>query len=170
MPDKKSSKNNESEDTGKGGSKKMIISAVLSVALLGAGYFIGGMSSGGDSTPVAEAADGEQSAEDNDEKKELGHLVDLEPINVNLQDGHFLRIAITLDTHTEESGGHGKEEAVFPTAPAADLLLATFSGRDMAELSTETGREEARAELLESLEEAYGEEVTGVFLTEFVMQ
>lgn len=170
MPDKKSSKNEESDDTGKGGSKKMILSAVLSVALLGAGYFVGGMSSGGDSAPVAEAADGEES-EAEEEKKEVGHLVDLEPINVNLQDGHFLRIAISLDTHVESSGGgHGKEEAAFPTAMAADLVLSTFSGRHMDDLSTEEGREEARAALMEGLEAVYGEEVAGVYLTEFVMQ
>lgn len=169
MPDTKSPQTEEPTGSKSGGPKNMIVAAALSVALLGAGYFVGGMSAGGDSTAVAEASNDEETAEEVGEEVELGELVDLEAINVNLQDGHFLRIAIALDTHTEDSGGHGESEE-FPTAPAADLVLSTFSGRVMSELSTTEGREAARAELFDGLLEIYGEEISGVYLTEFVMQ
>ena len=57
-----------------------------------------------------------------------------------------------------------------PTAPAADLVLSTFAGKTIEELSTLEGRVAARDHLHEGLKEFYGEEVLTVFFTEFVMQ
>lgn len=172
MPDKKSPKiDNEEEKSG--GSKRMLTAGVMSVAMLGGGYFIGGMMSGGEeAVPAAEAATDEEVVE---EKAELGHLESMEAINVNLQDGHFLRLAVTLELHheeEEEGGGHGAEETVtvFPTAPAADLVLSTFSGRSMDELATAAGRNAARETLLDAIVEVYGEKIESLYFTEFVMQ
>lgn len=169
MPDKKSSE----KDTDKeGGKKSPLPIIVIGVVMLGGGYFVGGMMSGG-SEPVPVADAGEEA--ESDEPKELGHLEALEAVNVNLAEGHFLRIAVTLEIHSHEeesSGdGHGATETVeFATAPAADLVLTTFSGREMAELSSSEGREAARHELLEKVIEKYGEKVTSLYFTEFVMQ
>lgn len=171
MPDKTSSENETSEPE-KGGSKRIITAAVLSVVMAAVGYFAGGMMSGGTAeTPVA-AAGAETAETVAAEKSEMGKLVDLEPVNVNLADGHFLRIAVTLelDPHKESSDGHGAKDESFPTAPAADLVLSTFSGRDMSELQTMDGREEARTTLMHSIEEAYHGDVVSLYFTEFVMQ
>jgi flagellar FliL protein len=171
MPDKKSSKKDNEDDEKSGGSKRIVTAAIMSVAMLGGGFFIGGkMSGGAAAAPVAEAATDEEAVPE--EKTELGELVDLEAVNVNLQDGHFLRIAVTLelDPHKESGGGHGAEEAVFPAAPAADLVLTTFSGRAMDELATASGREAARETLLEAVTEAYHGDVVSLYFTEFVMQ
>ena len=167
MPDKKSSKSS-GDDGGDAGKKSPIVAIVLCVAMLGAGYVVGGMMSGGSSeTAVVEAAGDE--AEVVEEHHELGTLHELDAINVNLQEGHFLRIAVALETHGSGGDGHGGEEE-FPMAPAADLLLATFSGRTVEELSTAEGREEARTELLEAVVKKYDGEVYGLYFTEFVMQ
>ena len=40
----------------------------------------------------------------------------------------------------------------------------------MADLATNEGRESARHDLLEGLENFYGEDIVTVYLTEFVMQ
>lgn len=177
MPDKKSPKT-ENEEEKSGGSKRMLTAGVMSVAMLGGGFFIGGkMSGGAEAAPAAEAATEEEVVE---EKNELGDLKSMEPVNVNLQDGHFLRVAVTLEVvHADEGeeeggGGHGAEEeeveTVFPTAPAADLVLSTFSGRSMEELATAEGRNAARETLLEAIVEVYGEKVSSLYFTEFVMQ
>lgn len=170
MPDTKSSDTeSDSTETTKG-VKRLLPAAVICVIMLGGGYFLGGkMSAGSAAAPVAEAS-AEAEAEP-EEKAELGHLETLDALNVNLADGHFLRIAVALEIGEHEGGdGHGKDEAEFPTAPAADLVLSTFSGRSMPELATHEGREAAREELFTAISEKYGDKVVSVYLTEFVMQ
>lgn len=169
MPDKKSSEKDQDKESGK---KSLLPIVIIGVVMLGGGYFVGGMMSGGsEPVPVAEASDEVEAVE---EKAELGHLEALDAVNVNLQNGHFLRIAVTLEIHSDdESSGdsHGADDAeAFATAPAADLVLTTFSGRDMEELSLVDGREALRQELLEKVIEKYGEKVTSLYFTEFVMQ
>jgi flagellar protein FliL len=168
-----------SEDTeaegGKGGGGKMMPAAMISLALVAAGYFVGGR--GGGAAPAAEATVITVIAPE----PEVETIIDLEPININLADGHYLRIAISIGmaaAHEEASGeaaaaGHGAATdtaTTEPTAPAADLVLSTFAGKTMEELSTLEGRVAARDHLQEGLKEFYGEEVLTVFFTEFVMQ
>jgi flagellar FliL protein len=161
---------------GKGGGGKMMPAAMISLALVAAGYFVGGRGGG---TPPATAATVVTVVEASE--PEVGEIIDLEPINVNLADGHYLRIAISIGMELhEESGdeaaasGHGAAEVetatTEPTAPAADLVLSTFAGKTIEELSTLEGRVAARDHLHEGLKEFYGEDVLTVFFTEFVMQ
>ena len=151
--------------------KRFLPAAVICIVVLGGGYFLGGkMSAGSPAAPVAEAAAEPDEAEA-EEKAELGHLESLDALNVNLQDGHFLRVAVALEIGEHDEGGdHGKDDAEFPIAPAADLVLSTFSGRSMPELATPEGREAARHELFEAIEEKYGDKVVALYFTEFVMQ
>jgi len=101
-----------SEDTeaegGKGGGGKMMPAAMISLALVAAGYFVGGR--GGGAAPAAEATVITVIAPE----PEVETIIDLEPININLADGHYLRIAISIGmaaAHEEASGeaaaGHG---------------------------------------------------------------
>ena len=105
-----------------------------------------------------------------EEEHAVGSIVDLDAVNVNLLNGHYLRIAVSLglseDAHYDD--GHGGGE--FPSAPARDLVVTTFSGRSIEELSSHEGRTHVRHELEEGLKEYYHGDVVTVFLTEFVMQ
>lgn len=169
----------------KSGLSRMIMVGVLSLSIASAGYFIGGGGGNGGGAAEPAAAEAEEAPVEVEEKEpEIEKIVDLDPVNVNLTDAHYLRVAISLgvaeEHHDDEEksdggGGHGapaeEEEPEFPTAPAADLLLTTFSQKSMAELSEPSGRAHAREELEHHLKEYYGEEVlVSVFFTEFVMQ
>lgn len=173
MPDKTSSTDSPTPETNGGGKGRLIITAVLCLGLAGAGFVLGGrLSAGAD----AEAA-AVDSVPEEDLEPTVAGIVELEPVNVNLADGHYLRIAIAIGlseeaVHVDGGGGHGggSEEIPFEKAPASDLVLGTFSGREMAELATNEGRESARHDLLEGLENFYGEDIVTVYLTEFVMQ
>jgi flagellar FliL protein len=163
-----------------GGMMRLVMVGVMSLSIAAAGYFIGGR--GGAEVPaVASPVIVEVEAKE----PVIEEIVDLEAVNVNLTDGHYLRVAISLGVGHEEAkegeegadggGSYGAEpegeEAVFPTAPAADILLSTFAERSMAELSDGAGRNAARTELETRMKEYYGEEIiVTVFLTEFVMQ
>lgn len=177
MPDTTSSSGPEPPvpEPAKKGKGRAIIAGVLCVALAGGGYFMGGR--GGGAAPAA-AVESLPEPEPT-----VGEIVDLEPVNVNLADGHYLRIAVSLglveehaDGAADAGGGHGAAteetgESSFPTAPAADLVLSTFAGRKIDQLADHGGREAARHDLLEGIHEYYGEEeVLTVYFTEFVMQ
>ncbi len=173
MPDT-TSPGDEPAAAGSSGPKKMIMTVVLAVVLVGVGYVLGGKMSGGSGAAAEASADGhvtEQSEGDHEDDHAAAHpaqVIDLDPINVNLAEGHYLRVAISLGISTEPDGHGG--ETHFPTAAASDVVLHTFSGRLMADLSTVDGREAARLELAEGLTHHYGDEVVSVYFTEFVMQ
>lgn len=92
-----------------------------------------------------------------------GDVVAMEPISINLADGHYLRIGIALQA---VEGGHGAPEG----SKALDLTIAAFSGRSTAELADPAVREEIKKHLVEKLDEAYHHEVMDVYFTEFVTQ
>lgn len=169
MPDTKSA-GDEPEPTGKPGPKKMIVTAVLAVVLIGVGYVLGGQMGGSGAAVAEESAEtAPEATEEGAEEVHVGIVVDLDAVNVNLADGHYLRVAISLGLSPDIDFGHGSVED-FPVAAASDTLLYTFSGRTLAELSSTEGREHARIELAEGLAEHYGEDVVSVYYTEFVMQ
>ncbi len=168
--------NPESDKSG-GGTMRLVMVGVMSLSIAAAGYFIGGR--GGAAVPAAAPPVTEPEVHE----PEIAEVIDLEAVNVNLTDGHYLRVAISLGigAHVEEDGGeggHGKEKEEeaeegpsIPIAPAADILLTTFAERSMAELSDVAGRADARHKLEAHLKEYYGEDViVTVFVTEFVMQ
>ena len=111
-----------------------------------------------------------------------GPVVSLDPITLNLSDGHLLKMGLALQIsaewlseHGAEGGGHGEEGAAEddPTkgyARALDAAISVFGTRSMDDLMATPGREAARTELEVHLEEAYHGEIEGVYLYEFVMQ
>ncbi|NUR07127.1 MAG: flagellar basal body-associated FliL family protein [Nocardioidaceae bacterium] len=130
----------------KGGKKKLLV-VVLLVALLGGGggYWFLLKPSGEPKAP------------------EPGAVVTLEPIQVNLTDGHYLRIGIAL----QASKDAGEE---VDGSKALDATIETFSGRSMDELGRGAMREKLRKVLEHRLDEAYEGEVIGVYFTDFVTQ
>lgn len=134
------------EEKGKGKSKKLklIIVLVLVLALAGAGWFLFLRPSGGEKGPVP------------------GLVVALEPVQVNLSAGHYLRIGIALqlvEGVTEVDG-----------SKALDGVIDTFSGRSTGEINRANGRQKLKKELMHLLDERYEGEVMGVYFTEFVTQ
>jgi flagellar protein FliL len=164
MPDKTSP---ESTSPPSGGPKRLITIGALCVLIAAGGYVLGGRMSGG-AQPAGSAIE----APDEDAAPPIEAFVELDPLNVNLADGHYLRVAVAIGlTDVEEGDGHGDDDAPpIETAPASDLVLSTFLGRRMADLSTVAGRDVARHDLYEGLVDFYGDDIVSVLFTEFVMQ
>ena len=97
----------------------------------------------------------------------LGEVAQMEPININLKDGHFLRVGVGLQLI------EGVEKSEFEkgeTAKANDVIIGMLGGSDMAEIATAEGREHVKKELKKELKEVYEGDVIDVFFTDFVMQ
>ncbi|MPV39002.1 flagellar basal body-associated FliL family protein [Georgenia subflava] len=130
------------------GRKALVVLAVLVLALVGvAAYLLLRPSDAGavDTAP------------------EPGVVVPIDPVSVNLADGHYLRLGfsvqMTADAHGEIS-----------TARALDVAIAHYSGRTMAEVNDTARRAELKTELVTLLAETFEEEVMDVYLTDFVTQ
>ncbi|WP_258724203.1 flagellar basal body-associated FliL family protein [Cellulomonas sp. NS3] len=136
--------------------KKLLIIVLAAVLVLGGGaawYFLMG---------PGHATEGEAHAEP---EPEPGAVLTVEPISVNLAAGHYLRIGLGLQM-TIDAGGHGEPDP----SKAVDLMIAKFSGRDMAAVSDPATRDALKAELLAEIEEAYHGEVMDLYLTNYVTQ
>jgi flagellar FliL protein len=94
---------------------------------------------------------------------EAGEVVSLEPITINLAEGHYLKLAFALQATAEAAEKPDGSKAL-------DLAIDQYTGMDTAELSTDKGREAAKKELLEKIEKAYEDEVMDIYFTQFVTQ
>jgi flagellar protein FliL len=101
------------------------------------------------------------------EEPKPGAVVALESININLADGHYLKLKMALQASAdaEESPDGSKAQGI-----AGDQL----TGADMAELQTAKGRRHAQEKLTEAVVKAYASEghetVIDVYYPEFVSQ
>jgi flagellar protein FliL len=137
--------------------KLMIIVIALVVVLAGGGAGAFFMLKG-DSAEAAE-----------EEKPVKGAVVAMEDaLTINLADGHYLKLAFTLQA-TEEAG-----ETEIDNAEAIDIAIDKYTGMEIAELETEKGRQAAKAELLEEIEKVYNVDDThmimDIYYTQFVTQ
>ena len=137
-------------------STKMLMIIVIALVVLGgggAGAFF--MLKGDKAEAKPEPKKGIVTAIDND-------------LTINLADGHYLKLGFALQ-ETEEAGA----EAV-DTSEAINLAIDQYTGKSVAELSTEKGREAAKNELLEKIKKAYVEEdkeqIMDIYYTAFVTQ
>jgi flagellar protein FliL len=92
-----------------------------------------------------------------------GPVLQIEPITINLANGHFLKLGMAL----QETADAGEE---MNGAHALDRAIALYSGKSMDELSTKDGREKSKAKLLEQVMEDYEKKVFAIYYTTFVMQ
>jgi len=169
----------EDGDKKKGGKGKLIIIAVVVIALAAGAYVVGTKSA----APAQSAATDESTTTTTIplidgcvEEPEPGapeKLVDLPQMSINLADGHYLRVSVSLgicaDVVFPVNAETGKEEA-FKSAPALDIIVSTMSGLSMDELSTSDGRSEAKESLLKKISDVYRGVVYEVYFLEFVMQ
>ena len=94
---------------------------------------------------------------------EPGEVLVLDPVQINLEGGHYLRIGIALQmTNNVAHAPDGSK--------ALDATIDLFSGLDMADLGKAKERHHLKEELLEHLEHEYHGDVMGVYFTEFVTQ
>ena len=131
----------------KGGKKKLLVIVAVVVVALAAAYVLVLKPKAGGAEPAPEP----------------GVIVQLDPVTMNLTDGHFLKLTLALQATTE-----AKEPPV--GAKAQDLAIHLLSNRDPAELSSGKARDKLKAELAKEVGEAYEGEVMGIYFTEFVMQ
>jgi flagellar protein FliL len=132
----------------------MMIIVVAVVALLGGGAGAFFMMKG----DSAEAA-----------KPEKGTVLPIEnALTVNLADGHYLKVGFALQ-QTADAEGHELD-----TSEALNLAIEEYTGKTVAELSTEKGRTQAKEELLKRIVEVYTEDkkkmVMDLYFTTFVIQ
>jgi flagellar FliL protein len=128
-----------------GGKKKKLLIVVLLVALLGGGGYWFLLKPGG-----------------GEEAPKPGEVMALDPIQVNLADGHYLSIGIALQLV------EGAEEA--DGSKALDAVIELYSGRNIDDLIKAKTRTELKQELSHEVAELYEEEVIDVYLTQFVTQ
>lgn len=158
---------------------RSLLTLGLCAGLAAGGYVLGGFTArAGEPAPTAtvtiEGEDGPVPVEFDESWCEgvgvtpvLGEVIDLPPMNVNLADQHYLRVAVSLGF---EQGAADTDPETFRPAPAQDIVLTVLSGRAVSELRSAEGREAVRQELTDRIVAHYGDEVMAVYLTEFVMQ
>ena len=148
---------------GKGGKGKLVIVVVV-VVVLAAGYFLGVK---GGKKATAEAGPAVPGAPTTTAKPlPPGEILDLDPITLNLSDGRFLKVGLSLQLAKGSSAEKMKPEA----AKALDAAIALLSSRSYNQLTAPGGREQAKAELSQRVATLYEGKVLGVYFTNFVMQ
>jgi flagellar FliL protein len=91
-----------------------------------------------------------------------GEVAPLDSIQINLADGHYLRLGIALQlTETAKEVDGSK---------ALDAAIEVFTGRSVGDIDDGDTRERLRDQLENKLEERYPDEVMGVYFTEYVTQ
>jgi flagellar protein FliL len=130
----------------KGGSgrKKVMIFLVALLVICGAGYWF-----------VLKPADAKAAPKP-------GEVVRLDPIQVNLAAGHYLKIGIALQLTADAHELDG--------AKALDATIELFSGRSMDQLTRPDARAQLKKSLEKELEHDYHGEVMDVYFTDFVTQ
>lgn len=93
-----------------------------------------------------------------------GEVLKLEPIQLNLAEGRYLRIGIAIQGVA--SGGHEELEG----SKALDATIELFSGRKMEDLAQSEQREALKDKLRKELDKRYHGDVIDVYFTDFVTQ
>ena len=95
-------------------------------------------------------------------------VIAADPVTINLADGHYLKLGFSLQETTDA----GAVE-VNPSE-ALNLAIDEYTGRKVAELATDQGRETIKVELLKKIVKSYTEDgkqmVMDVYFTQFVTQ
>jgi flagellar FliL protein len=137
-------------------SKKMLMIIVVAVVVLlggGAGAFF---MLKGDSASAAKTP----------EKGIVTPISD--SLTVNLAEAHYLKFKFAL-LQTADSGA-----TTVDTSEAVNLAIDEYTGKTVAELSTEKGRDAIKADLLSKIIKAYTEKkvkmVMDIYYTDFVTQ
>lgn len=167
--------------------KKILPLVLVAVVALAAGYFLFGGSSEppkkagaeseqaaaetGAETPVEGETGTESGGHGGIDHKNAGTIVDIQPMTMNLADGHFLKMALSLQLSKDAGEG---EEVSKMTAKAKDAAIDLYTQQTVEDLQNPEKRTELKQELSETVVKLFTEEgkkmVLGVYVTEFVFQ
>lgn len=125
---------------------KLILVAVVVLAIAGAAYFFVLAPKGG--APAA---------------PKPGATLKLDSMQINLAEGHYLRLGLALQLTTTAS-------AEFDGSAAQDAAIGIYSGLDVGQADQAQERTALKEKLLGQLETLYPHEVMGVYYTEYVTQ
>ena len=133
--------------------KPLLLVVVLVLALGGGGYWFLNRSSG---DAAGEAV------------VETGPVVDLEALTLNLADGRYLKIGLSLEVTEKASAAAGKEGV--SGAKARDAAISILGQRTYDQMLAPKTRTAAITALETEIEKRYDGDVLDVYVTEFVMQ
>lgn len=154
----------EAEEPAKGSRKKLLLVALVLVALTAG---IGSRVIGGGTAPAAADASAPPTTEPH------GQVTAVESITVNLADGHFLKVGLAFEIHKGEQYPPKSVEIDSYTkgfareVDAAIMVLSTFT---YDQLVAPDGKVYAKAALNERLAEVSDGAIRDVLFHEFVMQ
>ncbi|WP_433199927.1 flagellar basal body-associated FliL family protein [Dactylosporangium sp. CS-047395] len=141
------------ETPAKGGKKKLIMIIVIALVVLGGG-------AGGYMMFKPKTAEAEP-------EPTPGVVSVLDAVTINLADGHYLKLKMTLQATTDAAEAPDGSKAL-------DIAINEYSGRKMDELMSNAERERTKKELVEKVVKAYTEddkkEVMDIYFTTFVIQ
>lgn len=140
---------------GKGKSKKIKL-VVLVLVLLVVGGAIAKF------TVLASPAKPAAGAHKTVKKPAKGPVIPLDDMTLNLTDGHYLRLKLSLQT----AKGTSTE---LDTAAAAQAVIDVYSNLTVSQLTGSAARKKYQDLLLTKLQAAYPKEIIDVPYTEFVM-
>jgi len=145
----------------KAGKKKklIMIGAIVGVVVLGGAYWF----LMGPGKATAAVTDEEAAMATEEPVYELGDVLTIDSVSINLQGGHYLRLGLGLQTIASV-------HAAPDPAVALDAAIALYSGHTTEELADPDMREELKQELADELFELYHEDVVDVYYTDFVTQ
>jgi len=140
----------------KGGKSNLVPAVVLAVGIAVGGYFMGGSSD----APAGSTATTTVAVP-------VGEVATMDPISVNLADGHFLKVGVgvQLDEATPSA-----EFMKGPISRVKDLLIENLGGRNMADFATAPQREQIKNDLKDKAKKMFAGSVTDFYFTDFVMQ
>jgi flagellar FliL protein len=133
------------------------------------------MADEGDAASGEDHPDTESGAEGDDtestpepELAEEAPVLELEPITVNLADGHFLKIGLALALKPGTLVEEAKDNGV--GAQATNLVIDRVSGEHMSDLMPSDARIQLRKELGNETCMTYDGRILTLYFTDFVMQ
>lgn len=144
MPPKTAKKSPEPTTTSArtGGGKLKVLVPICAVALAGAGWLTLQDGSG--------------------QEPEPGEVMVLDPVQLNLAAGRYIRIGLALQL------AEGVKEV--EGSRALDAAITTFSGLPLSAVDGSSEREKLKAELTAVLKQIYPDEVLDSYFVEFVTQ
>ena len=144
----------------KRGKKPLVVVAVVLVLVAGAGLMV---------MKKRSAAAALEAGRD-----KPGAVVQLDPITLNLSDGHFLKLGLALQLSEaatlQSASGHGSTAAPVDGAKALDAAISVLGGMTYKQLLAPGGRDHAQRQLSKEVADRYDHSVLQVYFTEFLMQ
>jgi flagellar protein FliL len=93
-----------------------------------------------------------------------GAVLALDPVNINLADGHYLKLGMTLQA-TKDAGAE-----VADGSKALDTAIGLLSGQSVAVVANDKDVVKLKKELVTAVGKRYDEKVMDIYFTSFVYQ